>query len=755
MKKGFWLVGAILLLAIGCAGCGKKQTADSSQSVSAKDYVYKYESFHYEDGNCNSLLKGGADIYAYGYDWDEKGTGGQQLFIKKLNTAGEVQEEGIISFKPEESIYDLKADNNGCFYGIKNYYSEDGEGNYTENYYLCKYTMSGEEQFCIELKTMPQLQKLITEEYFYAGSLMIKESDLYVNVMGTYVKFDTNGNFVKLLEGAAWDANKDAQLYALENGKVVAISYGEEGNYVSYADMETGEFSQKTKVPGNSYEYSFFPGVGYDLYLTNSYGVFGYNIGEENIVPIMNYMNSDFNAFSIYNIAAVSETEFWGTYEELDTGNTRVGKFTKVDPADVKDKTVITLACHSLDWEVRMAVFAFNKNNEKYKVIVQDYNSLYGVENDYMASVNRLNTDIVSGKIPDILLLDSNMPVKSYIAKGLLEDIKPYIEKDPELDMNNFMPNIIEAFSVDGKLYQIVPQYCISTLVAKASVVGEKPGWTAGKIMELMEKTAEGTELLSFEIRENMLINCMTFAGDQFVDWNSGKCNFESEEFKQLLAFLAMFPEEIDNEAFTDEYWMNYESMWREGKIIAQPMSVYDFRNYNYTEKGTFGEKITLIGYPSGEGSSGSAIVPTMQFAMSAKSKCKEGAWEFLRYFLTDEYQESENVFGLPLSIKKLDEMAEEATKVPTYTDENGNIVESPETYYVSGIEVPITPMTQEEADALKEQIYSITDVSNYDENLIQIIQEESAAYFGGQKSAEEVSKIIQSRAQIYINENR
>ena len=39
------------------------------------------------------------------------------------------------------------------------------------------------------------------------------------------------------------------------------------------------------------------------------------------------------------------------------------------------------------------------------------------------------------------------MPVESYQNKGLFEDLKPFIEKDEDLELDNFMPNIIEAFS--------------------------------------------------------------------------------------------------------------------------------------------------------------------------------------------------------------------------------------------------------------------------------------------------------------------
>lgn len=742
----------VLLLLTGTIGCGMGGSTENAQGVSAKDYVYKYETFDYEDGKCTTILKGGDRLYAYGYNWNEEGSNAQ-IDICILNLDGSVKGNGQIILAQEESMYEIAADGKGHIYGVKYKVSVDNEDNYNEIYSLIKLTEQGEEIFSIDLQSMPELASLNTEDYFYAGSIMLKDDFVYVSIMDRYVKFDENGKFIKILEGADWEANSVGKLYALENGKVATISYEDNGAYVSYVDLETGVFTQKTKLPGISYEYSVYPGSGYDFYLVNSYGVYGYNVGEESMTQVMNYINSDFGSYNLYNMAAVSETEFFATYDEMESGKPLVGRFTKVDPADVKEKNVIVLACNNLDWTIRMAVIDFNKNNDNYKISIQDYASLYGDENDYLAGINRLNTDIISGKIPDIIVVDSNMPINSYIAKGLLEDLKPYLEKDEELDINNYMPNILEAFSVDGKLYQLVPCYSIRSMAAKASVVGAESGWTVQEAMELWEKAPEGTELLSMESRENILINSMSVAGSQFVDWNTGNCYFDSEEFVQFLHYLAMFPEEIDHEAYNDEFWANYESMWRDDKVIAQMMTLYDFSNYNYLEKGTFGEDITLIGYPSGN-REGSAIVPEIQLAMSAKSANKEGVWEFLRYFLTDEYQ-NEGAYGLPLSIKKLDEMAEAATKVPVYIDEEGNEVESPEFFYIGGMEIPIDPMTQEEVADLKEQIYSITNVYNYDQKLIQIVQEESAGFFSGQKSAEEVAKIVQSRAQIYINENR
>lgn len=755
MKK-LYLLGLFAAGIAVLAGCGKnKNGSNAGQTVSAKDYVYKVEELELDTGenNISGLKKAGDRIYAYGYNYSsEDNTTKIDLYL--LNADGSLKEKNEIPLEESESMNSFTPDGQGNLYAIKNFYNPepDEEGNYQDLYYFVKLTEKGEEIFSIELNTMPELAEISSEDYFYTGSLLVKDDDVYVSIMGSYVKFDKDGGFQKILKNDGENSLEGASLYVLESGKVAALTYEEDGVYISHVDLESGVFSDKAKLPGSSYEYSVYVGTGYDFYLVSSYGVYGYNVGAEEKTQLMSYIDSDLGVYTVYNVVPVSEKEFLGTYDDMEDYTMKVGKFTKVEPEDVKDKTVLTLACTGIDWDVRGAVVKFNKSSENYRITIQDYYSLYSTETDYMAGINRLNADIVSGKVPDILIINSSIPFESYVAKGLIEDIKPYIEKDKELDINQYMPNIIEAYSVDGRLYSLVPYYTISTLVAKASDVGEERGWTVQDAMDLLARKPEGTQLLNYATRDRMLMNSMTMAGDQFIDWDTGKCSFDSDGFIQLLEFLKQFPEEISDEDM-DAYWENYDSMWREGRVIAQMASISGFRDYNYMEKGTFGEKITIIGFPSFN-EDGSAIVAGMQFAMSSKSANKEGVWEFLRYFLSDEYQ-SEITYGLPLSIKRLDEMAKEAMKNSTYIDENGEEVEITDTFYLNGIEIPIEPMTEEETENLKKELYSFTQTYTYNENMIQIVQEETAAFFSGQKSAEEVAGIIQSRAQIYVNENR
>ena len=63
--------------------------------------------------------------------------------------------------------------------------------------------------------------------------------------------------------------------------------------------------------------------------------------------------------------------------------------------------------------------------------------------------------------------------------------------------------------------------------------------------------------------------------------------------------------------------------------------------------------------------------------------------------------------------------------------------------------------MTRQEVDSLKEWVRGVKQAYKKDEMLISIISEEAEPFYAGQKNAKDVAGIIQSRVQLYVNENR
>lgn len=178
--------------------------------------------------------------------------------------------------------------------------------------------------------------------------------------------------------------------------------------------------------------------------------------------------------------------------------------------------------------------------------------------------------------------------------------------------------------------------------------------------------------------------------------------------------------------------------------------------------EGMMGENPVYVGYPNKdrEGNLISAVGSCL--AISSKSGNKEAAWAFLQTLLTEDYQNSLvdgfGWSGFPILKSALELQFEKDMTPEYYTDENGEQVEQPKTTwgYGNDFEIDIYAAKQEDIDQVRGLIASAKKrQNNVDEELINIISEETEPFFKGQKSASDVSNVIQNRIQVYVNENR
>ncbi|MCM1091688.1 MAG: hypothetical protein NC413_12655 [Muribaculum sp.] len=179
-------------------------------------------------------------------------------------------------------------------------------------------------------------------------------------------------------------------------------------------------------------------------------------------------------------------------------------------------------------------------------------------------SSEKLNLDIVSGHMPDILMAEGlsngeSIPMESYIRKGLIADVGALIEKDDELSGQEFMENVFDAYSVDGKLMYVVPSFTIFTMAARTSLVGDGSGWSMEKAAEVLKGMDPNAQLLDGLNRDTFLEKVMRYRGNGFIDRETGKCAFDSQEFIDIMEFAYALPEERRFAGETEEaYQLQY-----------------------------------------------------------------------------------------------------------------------------------------------------------------------------------------------------
>ena len=559
--------------------------------------------------------------------------------------------------------------------------------------------------------------------------------DLYSSADGSYIKTISTDNMVR-----------SATPYVLEDGTVAILSYGNSGEEIAIVDTQTGKLGNAYPIPSEVGATFLFPGHAYQLYLAGTNAVYGMNLDGSDIVKVVDFVDSDMDITAMTSFVEMEDGKFAAVVADL-VGNNMVVSLTKVDPEVVANRKTITLGSYYLDYEVRKQVFAFNKQSQDVRVSIVDYaqyNGETGTE-----GLTRLNTDIASGSAPDILVLSAIMPIKSYINKGVFEDLTPYMEADEEISGREYLTNIFDTFKTDGKMYAVIPSFFVNTIVGKTEDIGDGSGFTIDLVQQLAaQKGVDPALIFGLATQKDVLYSAIEMCGDQFIDWEKSECRFDSDEFIKLLEFIGQFPDKIDE----SKYQEDTTAFYRSGKSLFTREAVGSFDEYVNLRHGVFGTDITMAGFPS-QNPGTATVFPQLEIAVNASSGNKDACWSFVRRFLLDDYQNSINMYW-PVSINALDQMANKAMEPLYYTDENGNRVEDHVVMNIGGENIELPRISDTEVDQLYAYLKTLNTEAYYDSSIENIIVEEAAAFFAGQKSAKDVAGVIQSRVQIYINEN-
>jgi len=656
----------------------------------------------------------------------------------------------------------------GKIFGIKNYSYEDysnSEQIVSERHlYVCCWNADGSRLWETELEGFQSDEE--GAEWLYVDN-MIAGKDGGVKLLingdnGYRMDVSSEGECSEreqLSEETVKVFNNRQNVLTQEDGTIL-VTYSDENDwtksYMATYDIESDTLGEPAAMPSsfgwNGYG-ALNAGTASDMIFAMSDGVYIFNKGDENVTKKMDFVNSDVNISNFMGLIELDKDKFIGIFNENYEDGIKAALFTYRDPAEIPDRAVVVLAGSWIDSDMRQRVVEFNRASDAYRIVLREYDN-YNSYEDYNAGITKLNNDIVTGGMPDILIT-SSLPVENYISKGLVADVGKLIEEDPELSQVEFLQNVFDAYSVDGTLYYVVPSFNVVTMVAKTSLVGDKTGWTLEEMQQTVSSMGEDVQAIGELTRDGFMSMAMQFCGNDFIDVSTGKCSFNTDNFISMMEYAKTLPEEIDWEALSnnEEYWTTQETQYRDNRTLLMHLYINAVNRLNYQINGNFGEPVTFIGFPT-ESGKGSYISCDQSYVLSAKSANLEGAWEFIRYYLTEEYQKAMD-WGLPVNKQIFMEKAQEATRKPTYIDENGNEVEYEETIWINGEDVPLPPLSQEQVDQIVNFILSVDRGYYYNSDVINIINEEMGAFYSGQKSAQDTANVIQSRAQIFVDENR
>jgi ABC-type glycerol-3-phosphate transport system substrate-binding protein len=395
-----------------------------------------------------------------------------------------------------------------------------------------------------------------------------------------------------------------------------------------------------------------------------------------------------------------------------------------------EEKTVLTLAgYHISQGSIGQQVAAFNRESTGYYIELMDYDQ-YDTQDDYSAGAERLLYDITTGELPDMLVVDASVSVSvaDLAQKGYLADVGSRMEADSDIDITDYFQNVLEAAQVDGTLYSIIPSFYVETLAADRAVVGDVASCDLTDALGWQEENPGRTVFSS--LSPDMVLRRLLWTYQAQWMPADGTCHFTEESFLSALKFVASVP----TPTYDDAYYAARDADRASGNFLFAELSIGGLGNF-FDPVAYWGERTTFVGYPTPSGN-GSIIQPAQELCIFADSADVSACWEFLKSFLTLDYQQTVEAEGLGLPIRK--------SALTRLTEDDITLLA--QAYGVS----------QETIENLETQaIQTIENASvlSGGASVFSILWEEAQSYIAGDKTAEQAAENIQSRVSLYLAE--
>ena len=363
---------------------------------------------------------------------------------------------------------------------------------------------------------------------------------------------------------------------------------------------------------------------------------------------------------------------------------------------------------------VRVALIGVNSDAHIPEMNSKSQNYEYQTISYEDGEAERFLTDLIAGERFDLVIFNDSVNTSS----DYFDDLYPYIDADPDMSRDSFLPNLLESTSVHGQLHQIWDQTAISTLAGKHSYVGTGEGLTTSDYLRMVEDNEQILSVFdSFMSNVDLLSYVAQIGISTFVDKENATCYFDSQHFSDLLLWCRDMGNGVQEGSGVESY-EPYE-------YILNPVYLTSPIADTYVEN--WGDYVSYVGFPNGDTGyhyysafSGYGL----SMAIPANSQNKDGAWAYIKERISfDSQLDLGDISALPVNYDALKRLAEASS-------------------------------TEEGCNALYELLNKTKYAKTFtDIELENIIISSGQSYINGDKSLAETIELIQSKASIYVAE--
>ena len=649
---------------------------------------------------------------------------------------------------------DLSFINNEYFNPLNIIYQSDLNGNIIDKYtidlsdegeMLCDYCITGNgrlgyvsnnnqtgiiKYYCMD--EFGESKEVLLENY---ATFELMTADQIGNVC-IVVTDSQNNSYHLLIIDSQLNIIKDLELNA---EKITGLCYGKDGsiyisemssgkNIISLINYDTGKKIKDIQVddylPNKSGGQIINGSDEYDFYYFDMTSVYGYLSQTGKFKEILDTDVFEYNVSGVYfdnvnTIVCIGQDVTSSEEKEM----LHIFSLMKSDEPIPKKKEIRAALFGEVDDDIRSMIKKYNKTNTEYYIDAVEYD---------FSDTSGFNDDILNGKNPDILITSRYCDMTKWIRNDLTENLKDYFSNDNDISLDQYSQNIVSSSESGGKINFIFPSYKINGLIGKSSDVPDGIEWTVNEFISCMESDpkADFYNISSEELIEKTVMSNLY----GFIDFEKNECCFDNQSFITYLDYLKKISD------YTGE---KNDYPFRDNKTTLDFIDMGGFTDFNLMEKGEIGQTSSLKGMP-GIYEASVTIDPSYMISIYKKSEFKSQSWEFIKSFLTDEYQdsltESQKFFPVKTSSLNILQHQQTATDSVNY-------------YHYGDEEIRIYGIDDETTERIINIVKSAKRIKTDDEEINKIIFEETNDFFNGSKKSSEVSKNLQSRISVYLSE--
>jgi len=427
-----------------------------------------------------------------------------------------------------------------------------------------------------------------------------------------------------------------------------------------------------------------------------------------------------------------------------------------LQPAGADDKIPVTISVPSSGRLLDVAIGKFNRENPGYRIEVREFAAGQG-EEGYDRYVNTLNTELMSGKGPDIISV-SGLSYEKYIDKNVFADLTQMMINDTDFQTDRYFTNIFDAMKINGKLYNMPIHAGIYALfaskkeISKRNILVDDRTWSWSDFFTTADRVlsagSDNVYIVPPNVSHMNMLEMMQGYLGNFVDMEKRKAEFDSDAFIEILQTAEKLGTDMEIETGGDAVLHAMYNSYDRGSILFSLQYIEDIMMLS-TAKVFLGGEISILIPPhlSGEVRGGSFDCGE-SFAINANSKNKEIAWEFIKILLSDEIQSMDELAGFPVNRAAFKTQAARHNEL--LTSESATVLIG-----FSRDGEPVTPeaLSDWEVSELEEYIEKLTEYCHIDRKIRQIIQAEAEGYFSGIRTAKETAIAIQNKVNTYLGE--